>query len=278
MQRHLLLTVTIVSVAFASFVGGLHAQYLRFSDVPTDHWASDAIAYVSDAGLMKGMDADTFAPNDPVTRAQLAMVLYRQRGDDTYVDDTAVPAYPVPEPATTDDDAVLGKASAPITLIEFGDYQCPFCKRHFDMTLPTIKEEYIDTGKVKFVFRDFPLSFHPHAYLAAQASECAGEQDGFWKMHDMLYALQEDWTGVPDAFDAFVGYADDMGLDAEAFERCLENGDMENEVDDDADAANASGISGTPGFWILGPDGQSQSISGAYPYETFREAFDAMLP
>lgn len=278
MHRPTLLTVTIASVAFASFVGGLHAQSLWFKDVPDDHWAKDAITYVADNGLMKGMNADTFAPNEPVTRAQLAMVLYRQSGNDAYVPDPYVPPeVPPAKPATIDDDNILGDESAPITLIEFGDYQCPFCKRHFDDTYPLIKENYIDTGKVKFVFRDFPLSFHVNAYAAAEASECADEQDAFWGMHDLLYGRQDDWMEESDPTDAFMKFAGTLKLNTSDFRTCLDGGGMENEIDDDMDDAGKSGISGTPGFWILGPGGQSQSISGAYPYATFQAAFDAMV-
>ncbi len=278
MQRHILLTVTIASVAFASFVGGLHANFRWFTDVPDDHWATKAIGYVVDEGLMIGVSENTFAPDEPVTRAQLAMVLYRQRNDDTYVPPAPDPYVPPTyEPATADDDAVLGKSTAKVTLIEFGDYQCPFCERHFSGTLPQIKKDYIDTGKVKFVFRDFPLSFHQNAYMAAEASECAGEQDEFWAMHDMLYGKQSAWMNKADPLATFVGFAEEIGIDEADFERCIENEDMADEIADDADDASDSGISGTPGFWILGPNGQSQQISGAYPYETFADAFDSML-
>jgi len=278
MRRPTLLTVTITSVAFASFIGGLHAQSLWFKDVPDDHWAKDAITYVADNGLMKGMNADTFAPNEPVTRAQLAMVLYRQSSNDTYVPDPYVPPeIPEAKPATIDDDTILGTSTAKITLIEFGDYQCPFCKRHYDNTLSLIKEHYIDTGKVRFVFRDLPLSFHVNAYAAAEASECADEQDAFWGMHDLLYGQQKEWMDESDPTDAFMTFAGILKLNTTDFRRCLDSDDMQDEIDDDADDASASGVNGTPGFWILGPNGQTKQISGAHPYETFEAAFDDML-
>ena len=278
MQRHILLTVTILSVAFASFVGGLQAQSQWFKDVPSDHWAKDAITYVADTGLMKGMNADTFAPNEPVTRAQLAMVLYRQSTQDTYVDDPYVPPEePTYEPATADDEPVLGNARATVTLIEFGDYQCPFCSRHFEQTHPLIKKNYIDTGKVKFVFRDYPLSFHANAYAAAEASECADEQNAFWDMHDWLYGSQSDWSNESDPTEIFIEAAGELGMNETSFRTCLASGDMQADIDEDLGDGTASGISGTPGFWILGPNGQSKQISGAYPYETFQAAFDEML-
>lgn len=273
MQRTLLLSALALLVSVGSFIGGLQAQYLRFSDVPTDHWASDAIAYVSDVGLMNGMDADTFAPNEPVTRAQLAMVLYRQRGDEAAV----VPDEPFYDPPTADDDPVLGNPRATVTLIEFGDYQCPFCQRHFEQTLPLIKKHYIDTGKVKMVFRDFPLSFHSNAHVAAVASECADEQGAFWGMHDALFAWQDQWANEPDPTDVFVEFAADLKLDTDDFLACIDGGDMDADIENDAEDAGDAGVSGTPGFWILGPGGRSRQINGAYPYETFEEAFDSML-
>lgn len=91
---------------------------------------------------------------------------------------------------SADDDAVLGNPNAPVTVIEFSDYECPFCKRFYDQTLGQIKKEYIDTGKVKFIYRDYPLSFHPGAEPAAQAANCAGEQGKYWEMHDKIFQAQ----------------------------------------------------------------------------------------
>ena len=113
-------------------------------------------------------------------------------------DDTAEPE-PAGDPATIDDDAVLGDDSATVTVIEFTDYQCPFCSRHFEQTFGQIKKNYIDTGKVKYVVRDFPLSFHSNAHKAAEAAECAGEQGKYWEMHEKLFKEQGTWSGASDA-------------------------------------------------------------------------------
>lgn len=180
-------------------------------------------------------------------------------------------------PATVDDDPMIGDANAPITVIEFTDYQCPFCSRHFTDTYSKIKENYIDTGKVKYVSRDFPLSFHPFAQKASEASECADDQGKFWEMHDKLFATQAVWSAGADALPTFKQYAKDLGLDTGDFDSCLDGGTHAQEVKDDMAAGSASGIDGTPGFWILGPDDQKQKISGAYPYETFSAAFDGMV-
>lgn len=197
----------------------------------------------------------------------------------TVAGDTTVPTPPPSNdtPADADDDAVLGESDAPITLIEFTDYQCPFCGRHFEQTYGQIKSEYIDTGKVKLVLRDFPLSFHPHAQKSAEATECAEDQGKFWEMHDKLFQTQAAWSNLSDAIPTFKQYAADLGLNAGEFDSCLDGGTHAQEVKDDMAAGSAAGISGTPGFWILGPDGQTQKVEGAYPYDTFKAAFDSML-
>lgn len=180
-------------------------------------------------------------------------------------------------PATVDDDPFIGEADAPITVIEFTDFQCPFCGRHYTDTYGKIKENYIDTGKVKYVSRDFPLSFHQFAAKSAEAAECANEQGKFWEMHDKLFSTQATWSASADAVTTFKQYAKDLGLKTAQFDSCIDSDKYKDEIAKDQADGSASGIDGTPGFWILGPDGQSQKISGAYPYETFSAAFDGML-
>lgn len=192
--------------------------------------------------------------------------------------DTAVPTPPAPsgDPANADDDPMLGDEDATVTLIEFTDYQCPFCSRHFEQTYGQIKKDYVDTGKVKLVVRDYPLSFHPNAQKASEATECADDQGKFWEMHDKLFQTQGTWSNG-DGATAFKQMAKDLGLNSATFDACLDGGTHAQEVADDMAAGSASGISGTPGFWIVGPDGKGQLISGAYPYDTFKAAFDALL-
>lgn len=180
-------------------------------------------------------------------------------------------------PATVDDDPFIGKENAPVTVIEFTDYQCPFCSRHFEQTYKKIKENYIDTGKVKYVSRDFPLGFHQFAQKASEASECAEDQGKFWEMHDLLFTNQQKWSSLPDAIPTFKQYAKDLGLNTSTFDTCLTTDVHAAEVKKDQADGSASGIDGTPGFWILGPNGKTQKISGAYPYETFTAAIDGML-
>ncbi len=181
-------------------------------------------------------------------------------------------------PATVDDDPVLGDKDAPVTLIEFTDYQCPFCGRHFTNTYGQLKKDYIDTGKVKYVVRDFPLSFHPHAQKTAEATECADDQGKFWEMHDKIFETQGTWSNAADIVPVLKQYAADLKLNTGTFNTCLDSSKYKDEVAKDMADGSASGVNGTPGFWLLGPDDKSEQISGAVPYANFQQAIDAMLP
>ncbi|MBR9681512.1 MAG: DsbA family protein [Candidatus Altiarchaeota archaeon] len=168
-----------------------------------------------------------------------------------------------------DDDAVKGNANAPVTIVEWSDYECPFCARFYTETLGQIDELYIQTGKVKFVYRDFPLPprTHPNAQKAAEAAECAGEQDKYWEMHDALFD-----SGVSGGVTAFKQYAIDIGLDNIAFNSCLDSGDMAAEVAKDLQDGQAAGVGGTPSFLING-----QLIVGAQPFEVLQQVIEGEL-
>ncbi len=188
----------------------------------------------------------------------------------------AQPTPPAPAPAgnppSADDDAFLGEEDAPVTIVEFTDYQCPFCGRHYTQTFGQIKSTYIDTGKVKYVTRDYPLSFHPFAQKAAEATECAEDQDSFWEMHDKLFANQ---TALD--VDSLKRYAGELGLNQTAFDTCLDGGEYAAEVQKDMADGSAAGISGTPGFWVIGADGKGEIVSGAQPFASFQAAIDRHL-
>lgn len=172
-----------------------------------------------------------------------------------------------PVKVSAEDDAVLGNKNAKVTMIEFSDYECPFCGRHFTDTYPQIKKDYIDTGKVKLVFRDFPLSFHQSAQKAAEAAECAGEQGKYYEMHDKLYSNQQ-------ALDvaSLKKYAQELGLNTAKFNDCLDTGKMAAEVKKDLADGQSYGVQGTPAFFING-----NLISGAQQYSVFKQAIDAAL-
>jgi len=171
------------------------------------------------------------------------------------------------EGASIDDDPMLGNKNAKVTIIEFSDFECPFCAKFYSETMGQIKTEYIDTGKVKLVYRDFPLSFHANAQKAAEASECADDQKKFWEMHDLLFE-----KGVVGGVTTFKQYAVDLGLDTDKFNKCLDSGEKATEVQNDMKDGQSYGISGTPGFLVNGV-----RIVGAQPFSAFKAVIDAEL-
>lgn|SRR5574341_734022 len=178
---------------------------------------------------------------------------------------TPVPQY-VPN-VSEDDDPVLGPDNAPVTIVEFSDFQCPYCKRFVDQTFNQLREEYGD--QIRIVYRDFPLSsIHPDAELAAEAAECAADQGKFWEMHDTIFANQTLGIGR----DALLGFAEDVGLDMEEFTTCLDNGTHRDEIAKDLQDGTSYGVSGTPTFFING-----YRLVGAQPIEAFRTLIDQEL-
>lgn len=171
----------------------------------------------------------------------------------------------------------LGRPDAPVTLVEFSDYQCPFCKRHSTTVYPLLKKDYVDTGKIRYVMRDFPIArLHPLAEKAHEAAHCAGEQQRYWEMHDLLFAKSPDLT-VP----ALKKYAVEVGLNADQFDNCLDSDKYVKEVDQEIRDGEDAGIRGTPSFFA----GRTESgekitgtmIAGAQPLENFKRVIDGLL-
>lgn len=185
------------------------------------------------------------------------------------------------EEATIDDDPMLGSEDAQVTIIAFSDYQCPFCRKFETESFPSIKENFIDTGKVRFVYRDFPLPFHAAAEISAEAAHCAGEfsDEAYWAMHDKIVAEQNilDSGSATGAVTKTVDYgaaelkqwAKSLGYDISS---CLDSGKYKDEVAKDLADGQASGVQGTPTFFING-----QLISGAQPYSVFESAINSAL-
>ncbi len=179
-----------------------------------------------------------------------------------------------------DDDPFKGNANAPVTVVEFSDFQCPFCLRFYTQTLPLLEETYIDTGKIKFVYRDLPLdALHPNARPAHIAAECADEQGEFWEYHDVLFEKQAEWQSLPssDLQSSLVQFADDLGLQTVTFESCLESQEMADEVNKDALDASSYGISGTPTFFIGNEEDGFVKLIGAQPFSAFQLQIDNQL-
>lgn len=164
-----------------------------------------------------------------------------------------------------DDAFIKGDPDAPVTIVEYGDYECPFCKRFHDTVLPQIEKEFIETGKAKYIFKDFPLvRYHPHAQKASEAALCSGNQGKFWEMHDILYNNQHRLD-----VNSIKGYAGNIGLDIEQFNACLDSGQMAFKVGQNAAEGRSVGVSGTPSFYING-----QVFSGVLPIENWRQLIE----
>jgi protein-disulfide isomerase len=163
---------------------------------------------------------------------------------------------------------ILGSASAPITIIEFSDFQCSFCKRFWADTLPKLREAYIDQGKARFIYRHFAI-LGKHSEQAAQAAECAAEQGKFWEYHDELFKNQ---GGLAFTETKLRQYARDIGLNAGAFGSCLGSGRHKDKVERETSAAAYVGGRGTP-FFIV----NQRQLVGAQPYDVFRKVIDEEL-
>jgi protein-disulfide isomerase len=165
-----------------------------------------------------------------------------------------------------------GSASAPVTVYEMSDFQCPYCRRFAQETFPTLERSYIAAGKVRWVFINFPLTdVHPHASAAAQLALCAARQKGFWRMHDLLFQYQETWAPLKEAGPFFLSLADSAGLSKQTMLTCLQAPETLQAVKADAEGASRAGASSTPTFYIEGG-----LLEGALPVEVFRQVLDSV--
>ena len=165
---------------------------------------------------------------------------------------------------------VKGDENAKVTIVEFSDFECPFCGRFYTDTLPSLLKDYIDTGKVKLYYRHFPLAFHPQAKPLANVAECANEQDKFWEMHDKIF--ENNATVSSSTMDTFKGWAADLGLNTSKFNDCVDNSKYEKDIDADTADGTAAGVSGTPTFYING-----LQLVGAQPIDAFKKIIDQEL-
>jgi protein-disulfide isomerase len=190
----------------------------------------------------------------------------------------AAPQPPLPAELIIQGAPIKGSANAPVTIVEFSDFQCPFCARHFNQTMALLDKEYISTGKVKYVFRHFPLErIHPQAFKASEAAECAAAQGKFWEMHDRLFANQQ-MLMPPD----LLKHGEAVGLDAAKFAGCLTPGTTAPRIRGDLTLGAQAGVSATPNFFLgtTIPGGKikvTRKLNGAVPFATFKAAIDALL-
>lgn len=170
---------------------------------------------------------------------------------------------------------IKGDENAKVTIVEFSDFQCPFCKSFIDDTYAKLDEEYIQTGKVKFAYRHYPLTvIHPNAPKAAEASECANEQGKFWEYHDKLFDNQDVWSPLAgvEVTNSFVEQANQLGMDTDQFRSCVESAKYKQQVDDDLAAGQVAQVDGTPAFFING-----YRIVGAVPYDQLKARIEEEL-
>jgi len=170
---------------------------------------------------------------------------------------------------------ILGDPSASITIVEFGDYQCEQCYAWFHETKPRIVQDYIDTGKANLVFVDLAF-LGKDSIPASMATYCAEDQGMYWEYHDLLYNSQESVDGGWANSERLKAFAFSLDLDMELFESCLDSGKYSKRVQYNIQQAKENGVRGTPGFFIVGPDGQ-QKIGGAQPFSVFKNILDSMI-
>jgi len=173
----------------------------------------------------------------------------------------------------------MGDKSAKVTMVEFSDYQCPLSSQHFNWTMRQIVDEYIKTGKLKYVFRDFPIeSIHPLALKAAEGALCSGEQGKYWEMHDRFFRNQMSIEAKVLPLHALM-----LGLDVPKFQECLDSGKYPAKIRESVAEGEKAGLQGTPGFFLGLTDQNSPKlrvityVDGAQPYTVFKEAIDKLL-
>lgn len=171
-------------------------------------------------------------------------------------------------------DQYRGDADAKVVVIEFSDFQCPFCGRHTSQTQPVLDERFVDSGEVRWVFKHFPLNIHAQAPAAGVAAECAAEQGEFWRMHEELFVGMASWS-IREPNPVFVDIATSMGLDIDEFTSCLEDEAMLARVDEDFEAGRPF-VQGTPTFIVM-TGGEGRIIPGALPVDQFTEALQTVL-
>jgi protein-disulfide isomerase len=178
-----------------------------------------------------------------------------------------------------------GNENAPITIYEFSDFQCPFCREYETKTAAAVDSALVKTGRARLVFFNFPLPIHPNAWVAAEAAMCAGAQGKFWPMHERLFRDQNAWATSTHPGPIFDRYARDLALDAGAFQTCTREDQVARDIIQDLAYGAGGGLRGTPTFVILRPpttgeDAQNTQrvLSGAVPLEEFLKAIEEITP
>jgi protein-disulfide isomerase len=168
---------------------------------------------------------------------------------------------------------IRGAESAPIWLVEVSDFQCPYCKQWHDESFATIDKEYVQTGKVRLAYLNFPLSsIHPNARAAAEAAMCGSVQGKFWALHESLFVTQPRWAGMSNPVPTFDSLAVAAGVNADAWRKCMTSHATAALIDADHDRSSSAGVQSTPTFFI-----GDRKLEGAYPVDSFRVAIEAAI-
>jgi len=168
---------------------------------------------------------------------------------------------------------IRGSTTAPVWLVEVSDFQCPYCKEWHDKTFPVIDREYVQTGKVRLAYLNFPLSsIHPNARRASEAAMCAAAQGKFWELHDSLFDTQQKWSGVQNPMTAFDSLAVAAGTNAVAWRDCMTTSAAAPIIDADIERSRKAGVQSTPTFFV-----GDRKIEGAFPADSFRVAIEQAL-
>ena len=171
---------------------------------------------------------------------------------------------------------ILGDPDAPVTLVEFGDYQCHFCNVFFHSTEDDILKNYVETGKGRMIFKDYNI-IGPDSIKASHGAHCANDQGLFWEYHDILYS---NWTGENNGWassENLTKFAQEIGLDMVKWSECVTNGPHSQTILTSNEDAKKLGITGTPAFFVIGPDGETTRVFGAQPFEAFEKIFETEL-
>ncbi len=241
------------------FFLGLGAGYLLWGRAPSENAAAQAAAAPQATSAQTAAPAAAEGDADAAIATQVALAIQATQEANQPQPPKELKRYDVP----TDDDYIYGPNDAPITLIEFSDFQCPYCSKWYVDVFQRLLDTYPD--KIRFVYRDFPLTnIHPEAVPAASAANCAGEQGKYYEYHNALFSGKYSLGAA-----AYPKYAADLKLDAAKFKDCIQSERLIPEVMDDLDWATNLGVQSTPTFFINGIP-----VVGAQPFETFQMIID----
>jgi len=237
-------------------------------------------SFVVAAGLIGAPAGAQVAEQQGITRQQADQILQELRQIRQLLERQGAKPAAQPEQPTraklTDLSGVsmMGKKDAPLTMVEYTDYQCPYCQRFHLTSFPELKKNYIDTGIVRFFSKDLPLDFHPNAMRAAEAARCAGEQNKFWELRDVMGQNADKLD-----LDHIAGFADALKIDSKVLRACVESGKYKEQVQSDVLEAMKIGANGTPTFVVgrsIGNGVDGEMVMGAMPYQLFDDKLKAL--